>query len=472
MGLKPKNFIETARSVYTEYSPESSYEEMMARQTSFPANSTTPATLGPGISRPAYLALTIVFTTLYALLFFMIVVQLCLILYHKHRRLSYQSVFLFIYLLWAALRTTLFSFYFKNSAQTKTFDRFIRWLLYAFPIYLQFLTLSLLTLYLAKVVLRTRRSTLEPLTFRKYNRLYLPSSFATVNMVFFALNITSSFVCHKQDAHDTLVILRVIVNGLLFVVVGVVLCFCIIKITRAPAVNVLLEGQGATTRQGILLCVLVVLLYLSRVVYNLIAVAVPHDLSSFGYGWINVSDEGEINYRDSSCDSCNKVHDVMRDAEFITFGVVLIVWEVLPTFMVILFFRVRRPNIGDMGPSGIASQSGDKKSYFFDNPRRYDSDEDLTESQGQARGSQYNIPGVLSPSASSGSVNRPRSSYGSISAARSGSFQRSNSYSKVYLPSTTPPTLPTWSENQAGWSGYQADGSGFKADVLVKQNEA
>ena len=49
-------------------------------------------------------------------------------------------------------------------------------------------------------------------------------------MVFFALNITSSFVCHKQDAHDTLVILRVIVNGLLFVVVGVVLCFCIIKV--------------------------------------------------------------------------------------------------------------------------------------------------------------------------------------------------------------------------------------------------
>ena len=49
--------------------------------------------------------------------------------------------------------------------------------------------------------------------------------------------------------------------------------------------------QGATTRQGILLCVLVVLLYVSRVVYNLAAVTVPHDLSSFGYGWINISDE-------------------------------------------------------------------------------------------------------------------------------------------------------------------------------------
>lgn len=51
-----------------------------------------------------------------------------------------------------------------------------------------------------------------------------------MNIVFFALNITSSFVCREQDAHDTLVILRVVVNGLLFVVVGVVLCFCIIKV--------------------------------------------------------------------------------------------------------------------------------------------------------------------------------------------------------------------------------------------------
>lgn len=60
--------------------------------------------------------------------------------------------------------------------------------------------------------------------------------------------------------------------------------------------------QEATTRQGILLCVLVFLLYLSRVVYNLIAVAVPHDLSSFGYGWINVSDE---------------VHRVMNEVKFL-----------------------------------------------------------------------------------------------------------------------------------------------------------
>lgn len=61
-------------------------------------------------------------------------------------------------------------------------------------------------------------------------RKYVVGSFAMVNIVFFAINMTSSFVCPEQDAHEKLVILRVVVNGLLFVVVGIVLCFCIIKV--------------------------------------------------------------------------------------------------------------------------------------------------------------------------------------------------------------------------------------------------
>ena len=114
-------------------------------------NNTNPATIVPAISHVTHLSLTIVFTTLFALLFLMIIVQLFLILYFGHRRLSYQSVFLFIYLIWAALRTTLFSFYFRNSAEADSLPAFPRWLLFALPIYLQFLTLSVLTVYLAKV---------------------------------------------------------------------------------------------------------------------------------------------------------------------------------------------------------------------------------------------------------------------------------------------------------------------------------
>ena len=53
--------------------------------------------------------------------------------------------------------------------------------------------------------------------------------------------------------------------------------------------------------------------------------------------------QNEIRYKTPAQDSEN-----VRDYKFITFGVVLIVWEVLPTFMVLWFFRVRRPKIGDM----------------------------------------------------------------------------------------------------------------------------
>lgn len=114
-------------------------------------NFTTPAEILPPISHLAHLALATVFTVLYAVLFLLILAQLYLILYYKHRRLSYQSVFLFIYLFWAALRTTLFSFYFDDTLEANNIAPFARWLLFALPIYLQFLTLSLLTLYLAKV---------------------------------------------------------------------------------------------------------------------------------------------------------------------------------------------------------------------------------------------------------------------------------------------------------------------------------
>ena len=71
--------------------------------------------------------------------------------------------------------------------------------------------------------------------------------------------------------------------------------------------------------------------------------------------------------------------------------------------------------------------------------------------------SNYNIPGVLSPSSSSvNASNRTARSYGSISGMRSGSFQRSNSASNIYIPGTTPPQL--------------FSGSGYQPSVLVEQH--
>ncbi|KAK3732036.1 hypothetical protein QZH41_019127, partial [Actinostola sp. cb2023] len=212
---------------------------------------------------------------------------------------------------------------------------------------------------------------------------------------------------------------------------------CKIQITKTPNSNLFLEGQGTTARQATCICIIVVLLYISRAVYNMVAVTVPHDLSTFGYGWVNISDEGEINNH-------HRLQNNLTALSFVSFGVILIFWEVLPTFMIIWFFRVRRPQSSNMlqGPSVIASNSFDQRSYFFDNPRRYDSDEDIHTIVHNK--SNYDIPGILSPSSTGphaiNSAGTTRS-YGSIAGLKSGSFNRSSS--SYPIPGTTPPMLFT-----------------------------
>lgn len=50
--------------------------------------------------------------------------------------------------------------------------------------------------------------------------------------------------------------------------------------------------QGVTVCQAVVACVLMLILYTSRAVYNLIAVSKAQiNLPDFGYGWLDVSDQ-------------------------------------------------------------------------------------------------------------------------------------------------------------------------------------
>lgn len=111
----------------------------------------TPPTLTPAVPPYVKLGLTIVYTVFYSLLFVFIYVQLWLVLRYRHKRLSYQSVFLFLCLFWASLRTVLFSFYFKDFVAANALSPFVFWLLYCFPVCLQFFTLTLMNLYFTQV---------------------------------------------------------------------------------------------------------------------------------------------------------------------------------------------------------------------------------------------------------------------------------------------------------------------------------
>lgn len=106
---------------------------------------------GGAISPSLELSLTALYTALYCFLFAFVYLQLWLILHYGHKRFSFQSVFLFLCLLWAALRTTLFSFYFNNASQASRLQPLLYWLLYCCPVCLQFFTLCLLNLYFTQV---------------------------------------------------------------------------------------------------------------------------------------------------------------------------------------------------------------------------------------------------------------------------------------------------------------------------------
>ncbi|XP_019490606.1 PREDICTED: integral membrane protein GPR137B-like isoform X1 [Hipposideros armiger] len=115
-------------------------------------NDSLPPTLTPAVPPYVKLGLTSVYTAFYSLLFVFIYAQLWLVLRYGHKRLSYQSVFLFLCLLWASLRTVLFSFYFRDFVAANALSPFVFWLLYCFPVCLQFFTLTLMNLYFTQVM--------------------------------------------------------------------------------------------------------------------------------------------------------------------------------------------------------------------------------------------------------------------------------------------------------------------------------
>nr|XP_028698396.1 uncharacterized protein LOC114675324 [Macaca mulatta] len=119
-------------------------------------NDSLPPTLTPAVPPYVKLGLTVVYTVFYALLFVFIYVQLWLVLRYRHKRLSYQSVFLFLCLFWASLRTVLFSFYFKDFVAANSLSPFVFWLLYCFPVCLQFFTLTLMNLYFTQVIFKAK----------------------------------------------------------------------------------------------------------------------------------------------------------------------------------------------------------------------------------------------------------------------------------------------------------------------------
>ncbi|KAJ8392447.1 hypothetical protein AAFF_G00075720 [Aldrovandia affinis] len=322
-----------------------------------------PPTLSPAVPPFVKLGLTVAYTAFYSLLFAFVYVQLWLILHYRHKRFSYQTVFLFLCLVWAALRAVLFSFYFRNFVTANSLGPFAFWLLYCFPVCLQFFTLSLMNLYFAQVVFKAKSKYAPGLL--KY-RMPMYFLFLCISLIFLVVNLTCALLVKMTSTEaKTIVLVRVAINDTLFVLCAISLSLCLYKIAKMSLANIYLESKGTSVCQVTIIGATVILLYTSRACYNLVVLALTNikSINSFDYDWYNVSDQADLKSN-------------LGDAGYVVFGVILFVWELLPTSLVVFFFRVRQPT-QDRSGTGIPSHVFSSRGYFFDNPRRYDSDDDL-----------------------------------------------------------------------------------------------
>uniref|UniRef100_A0AAY4EKM7 G protein-coupled receptor 137B n=1 Tax=Denticeps clupeoides TaxID=299321 RepID=A0AAY4EKM7_9TELE len=194
--------------------------------------SLSPPTLSPSIPPFVKLGLTVVYTVFYSLLFAFVYAQLWLVLRYRHKRFSYQTAFLFLCLLWAALRAVLFSFYFRDCVTANTLGPFTFWLLYCCPVCLQFFTLSLMNLYCAQVKRWIGRKV----------PLYLV--FVGISLLFLLVNLVCALLVKTSDMQvKTIVLVRVTINDTLFVLCAVSLSVCLYKVAKMSLASIYLESK-------------------------------------------------------------------------------------------------------------------------------------------------------------------------------------------------------------------------------------
>ncbi|XP_048217487.1 integral membrane protein GPR137 isoform X4 [Perognathus longimembris pacificus] len=187
--------------------------------------------------------------------------------------------------------------------------------------------------------------------------LAVRGAFVGASLLFLLVNVLCAVLSRRRRAQPwALLLVRVLVSDSLFVICALSLAACLCLVARrAPSTSIYLEAKGTSVCQAAAMGGAMVLLYASRACYNLAALALaPRSrLDAFDYDWYNVSDQADL------------VND-LGNKGYLVFGLILFVWELLPTTLLVGFFRVHRPP-QDLSASRILNgQVFGSRSYFFD----------------------------------------------------------------------------------------------------------
>jgi len=269
--------------------------------------------------------------------------QIARIIYYRHNFLSFQNGFLIICCTWGIARWL----YFLLQC-TKYSDPTSVLYLYWLTFNLQFATFSLLVLFFAQVVHKSARW--ENLSIYIYTLINV--LFFVIMIVFLSVNSIPGYVLNCCV-------------GTMFLVLVLVLAYygCrVANLLRSANLLAPLFPKGDSPASIIGVTMIIFLIYVSRCTYDFLS---AFD-SSFGLVLQNQCDYGKKN---------------------ILFCMVFLVWEITPTFLVLLlFWRIPKTKVRILGktsngysPVPLNSVNDYPPSTsLFDNPFRYDSSTEET----------------------------------------------------------------------------------------------
>lgn len=384
-------------------------------------------TVEPAATPALRLSVVVIITVLVGILYILIYVQLLYILWRRlwFMIISYQTAFLFVNLLWASLRLSLYTVYFAASSKEcceLVFDLpdTFHWLLVNFPTFLQFLSLALLVHYFVAVVLQGLEWRYNPSSYLSQIldmiRWVGNISWSLLIVGFLAFNVTLGFILARENNHK-LLITRLLVSEILFLIMAILLSLSILITYTTRYGRALSEIQSTWKKiWAVLISLALSILFISRCIYNIVSVA-HGSRWQFTAGWNLPSDQADYEWNSKY--------------GYVSYLIALICWEVIPTYLVVIFFRVkfRWPKQSN---DGMSEDLDVRSSFFFSNPRRYESVEG--DSFPYQRSAQVNIP-QIPPS-------RAGYSYNSVfSGPATGRQSTNSSYQTGPMPGTTPPKL-------------------------------
>eukprot|EP00051_Salpingoeca_urceolata_P006235 m.82720 g.82720 ORF g.82720 m.82720 type:complete len:424 (+) comp14740_c0_seq2:591-1862(+) len=310
------------------------------------------------LSKEVHTTVTTVMGSVCALMTTFILLQVFRVWYYGHNKWTYFNACLSLCFFWGVLRTALLFLYAQKTHIAASLNLESYLVLFVLPVWLQFMTLSLIVLYFCTAVLRAQPKLRRVLLHRVFWTcwLLLNAAFITINL-WIATKLSKQDSIDNDDDSSSLVTTRIVVSEMLNFFVCLALVISVWKLRQLIASRTIIEGHGVTMRQITIFTAEIVPLFLSRFVYNMVATN-DSNVAVWGYRFTFLSDRADLKNDDG--------------VSFVFFVGALALWEIIPVMLITWYFWIpKRTNFYDNIGTSRKTQPD-----LYENSSQEDSDDD------------------------------------------------------------------------------------------------